>query len=349
MKISQVILYPFALLYGAGVALRNLLYRVNFYQSIPFEVPIISVGNLSVGGTGKTPHIEYLVRTLQDDYNIATLSRGYRRRTSGFRLAGENDTACTIGDEPMQYHRKFPGVKVAVAENRVLAVPDILAHHPETDVILLDDAFQHRAIEPGLQILLTTYHRPFFADHLLPAGQLREWPSGKARAHMIIVTKCPPGMTREEQEGFIASIQPLPHQKVFFTTLQYGQPKNLLTGETRGLGDVGSVLMVTGIANNQPMAQQLEKEVKHVTALSFPDHHYFTQRELDKILAKYDRLAGPKIILTTEKDAMRLMEHKGWLQKNPPVYYWPIEVAFLKDKTVFDGQVLEFIESFTTH
>ncbi|RME96755.1 MAG: tetraacyldisaccharide 4'-kinase, partial [Bacteroidetes bacterium] len=220
----RILLAPFSLLYGLAVSLRNAFYRAGLLKSMRFSVPVISVGNLSVGGAGKTPHIEYLIRLLREHIQVATLSRGYSRKTRGFLTVERQHNAEQVGDEPLQFKRKFPDIGVYVAEDRAFAIPQIMAAQPDTQLILLDDAFQHRAVLPGLNILLTEYDNLFTRDYLLPAGRLREWRSAYERADVIVVSKCPPDLTQTDARRIRVEINPLPHQKIFFSYYAYQVP-----------------------------------------------------------------------------------------------------------------------------
>lgn len=340
------LLYPFSLLYGLVLWIRNRLYDNGLLTSVEFDLPVIAVGNLSVGGTGKTPHVEYLIRLLKGHYNIATLSRGYNRKTKGFLLAKENTTAADIGDEPMQFHQKFPDITVCVGEERMLAVPELLGDRPETQVILLDDAFQHRSIKPGMNLMVTDYSRLFTRDHVVPFGRLREGRKGYQRANGIIVSKCPPALGRQEQEKIRAEIQPLPHQQLFFTTLRYGRPLDMLTGETAEIPVDAGILVACGIARPEPLVQHLLQQYKNVHLLSFPDHYYYTRKDLDKIRLELDQLDGErKVIVTTEKDAVRLhllREQIGQMQL--PFMVVPVEVAFLSgEEESFNSFIFDYV------
>ena len=340
------LLYPFSLLYGLVLWIRNRLYDNGVLTSVEFDLPVIAVGNLSVGGTGKTPHVEYLIRLLKGHFNIATLSRGYNRRTKGFLLAKADTTAADIGDEPMQFHRKFPGITVCVGEERMLAVPELLGERPETQVILLDDAFQHRSIKPGLNLMVTDHSRLFTRDHVVPFGRLREGRKGYQRANGIIVSKCPPDLSRTEQDKLRAEIQPLPHQRLFFTTLHYGAPVDMLTNETAGIPGGASILVVCGIARPEPLVQHLLERYKNVHLLSFPDHYYYTQKDLDKIKLELDQLDGDqKFIITTEKDAVRLhLLHERIGAMQLPFKVMPVEVAFLSgEEESFNSFIFDYV------
>ncbi|MEI6948276.1 tetraacyldisaccharide 4'-kinase [Paraflavisolibacter sp. H34] len=347
LKSFRLLLFPFAFLYGLIVSLRNWLYDKGIKKSAAFGLPVVCVGNLSVGGTGKSPMVEYLVRLLQDHYRVATLSRGYKRKTRGYALASEKTTALDIGDEPLQFHRKFPDIAVAVGEERLVAIPQLLHDRPETEVILLDDAFQHRAIRAGLNILLTDYGNLFTRDFYLPAGDLRDARSSYQRAQVIVVTKCPHSLTAEERDALQAEIEPLAHQKLFFSTLSYGLVYHLVHRSALVLDDQTEVLLVTGIANPKPLEAFLEERIHTYHLQHFSDHHIFTIDDLRDIKKKFDALQAPrKIILTTEKDATRLEKFENEIN-GIPFYVIPIEPRFLFDQgSEFDAIILSFIEQF---
>ncbi len=334
LKSFRILLFPFSLIYWLAVFVRNLLYDFNFLPSTSFGLPVICVGNLSVGGTRKSPIVEYLAEKLKSEFRIAILSRGYKRRTKGYTLAGEGSTALEIGDEPMQFHLKFPDLPVAVGEERMDAIPQLLHDRPGTECIILDDAFQHRAVKAGINLLLTDYHRLFTRDFYLPAGNLRDLKSSYKRADLILVTKCPPGLTIRERNQLISEIRPLPNQQVFFTANKYSHPYQLVNPEERihlkrGL----EVLLVTGIANPRPLKDLLEEIGLPVTWLQYPDHHIFTIDDWDDIKKKFDALpAGDKIILTTEKDAVRLIKFRNKFG-SAALYVVPLRHSFL-----FEGE-----------
>lgn len=344
-SVLRFVLYPFALLYGAIVWLRNKLYDTKFFSSIEFSVPVISVGNLSVGGTGKTPHVEYLIRLLQYQYQVATMSRGYKRHTQGFLIADNSANALRIGDEPMQYHMKYPDLVVSVAEERITGIPQLLQRRPDIDVILLDDAYQHRSVKAGVNILITDYSRPFYTDYVLPLGRLRERRNAYRRADVIIVSKCPADMTEAAAGEIKKQINPLPHQKVFFTTIEYKVPYDLFTNETVKLEDTNAVL-VCCIANPAPLVNHLKEHANDAHTLSYPDHHYFLSRDLEEIKAAYDNWQmSNKIIITTEKDATRLYLHAEKISNwNIPVIVLPIAVSILFGRQQeFDGLVQNYM------
>jgi tetraacyldisaccharide 4'-kinase len=346
----RILLLPLALLYGIGVGARNLLYRTGALRSVRFDLPVISIGNLSMGGAGKSPHIEYLLRWLGQYIDIAVLSRGYGRKTMGYRAVSVIDNAEQVGDEPLQFKRKFPNMPISVSESRVLGVPELVKRNPEIQCVLLDDAFQHLAVTPGLNILLTEFSRPFTRDWLLPAGRLREWRYGYRRADIIIVTKCPPDLTPQQRFDFLMEIDPYPRQRIYFSRYRYGQPYDLLRPDVRRPLDLDThVLLVSAIANTDYLLQHLANETASVQTLEFEDHHYFDESDLLDMLRRFDGLPHRnKIILTTEKDAVRLELHEDFLWKNQlPVFVLPVEVAFCdNDEADFQADVKQVLLDF---
>lgn len=340
------VLLPLSWLYGLGVLIHNKIFDWGWKTCHTPRLPVICIGNLSVGGTGKTPMVEYLLQLLSSHFAVATISRGYKRATHGVFIADGGTTATEIGDEPMQFHTKFPSIKVVVGEKRVQALEELLKNHPETEIVILDDAFQHRAICAGLNILLTDYQRLFTQDLLLPAGQLRDLKSSYKRADLIVVTKCNAALSKQEKETITASIRPLQHQSVFFTTIQYGSPYPVFGGNNVSLPTIKEVLLVTGIANPQPLAEQLRKQNLKVTLLDFPDHHNFSIKDRDSLLHSFNQIKDPnKIILTTEKDTVRLKQFADSLREFP-VFAIPIQHRFLFDESkAFNAAVLKFISS----
>ena len=342
----KIFLYPFALIYGAVVWLRNRLYDSGVYSSIQFSVPVITVGNLSVGGTGKTPHVEYLVRLLQYQFRVATMSRGYKRRTQGFQLADADTNALRIGDEPMQYHMKFPDLTVSVAEERITGIPRLLQLRPHVEAVLLDDAYQHRSVKAGINILITDYSKPFYKDHILPIGTLRESRNAYKRADIIIVSKCPKDMTQAKADEMVQHIHPLPHQQVYFTTIQYEQPYDMFTREAVNLHDKNAIL-VCCIAKPEPLVNYVSNMAKDVHTISYADHHYFLSRDLEEIKEAYANWnTQNKVIVTTEKDAARLHLHADKLKEwGVQIVVLPISVAFLfNGHTQFDSRILSYVE-----
>lgn len=345
----KILLSPFTLLYGIGISLRNFFYSKNLLKGVEFNLPVISVGNLSMGGAGKTPHVEYLIRLLQNYIEISTLSRGYKRKTRGFRIADETDTVETIGDEPLQFYRKFPGIKVAVGENRMFAIPQIVTDFPDIQTILLDDAFQHRSITPGLNILLTQYRLPFTRDWLLPSGRLREWRSAYHRADIIIVSKCPSNISTEEKEELKNEINPLPHQKMFFSQYEYENPHKIFSDEEITLTSDMNAIVMCALANADYLAEYLEEQVSRVKRLEFPDHHFYTNYNLSRLQHIYKNWeVDNKIIITTEKDATRLELHRTFINEhNIPIYVLPAKVSFIgSDGPLFDEEIKNFLLQF---
>jgi tetraacyldisaccharide 4'-kinase len=343
----RLLLFPFSLLVWGYISVRNLLYDKGWRFSSRFNLPLIAVGNLSVGGTGKSPMVEYLLALLNSRYAVATLSRGYKRKTAGYLLATEHTTALEIGDEPMQFHRKFPGVAVAVGEARVEAIPQLLHDRPQTQVIVLDDAFQHRAIAAGLNIVLTDFSNPYWHDWYLPTGELRDNKRSAQRAQVIIVTKCPPNMAHPERQAILDQMNPLPGQQVFFTSIAYGQPYHIVDGTPFTWHEGFELLLVCGIANPGPLKKYVEQHTAAYIEKSYPDHHVFTIDDWFDIENRFKTLNAPgAIVLTTEKDAVRLLKF-GHLLAQQPVYVVPISPRFLFDEADrFNQIVLNFIENF---
>ncbi len=346
----KILLLPFSLLYGLGINIRNFFYRTGLLKGIVFNIPVISVGNLSIGGTGKTPHIEYLIRLLKDYIEVATLSRGYQRKTKGYLKVQPSFNANQSGDEPLQFARKFPDVLVTVGEDRSFAIPKIMQQNPETQVILLDDAFQHLSVKPGLNILLTEYERPFTEDFLLPTGRLREWRSAYSRADVIVVSKCPFDLTEEAKEAMRKEIRPMSHQKLFFSRYDYGNPYYMLNWQQQfQLQPDWDVLVICAIANTDYLLDYLKPRVNSVKTLEFEDHHYFTSYDLGRLQDTFEKIdSDKKVIITTEKDAMRLELHKDFLvESRLPILALPVEVGFMFDeKTDFDELIQQFLLEF---
>lgn len=325
------------------------MFDKNILKSSEFNFPIICVGNLAVGGTGKTPMVEYLVDMLKHNFNVATLSRGYKRKTKGFAIADTNTTAIDIGDEPMQFHLKYPAITVAVGEERLVAIPQILHARPETEVIILDDAFQHRSVRAGLNILLTEYRNLYTRDLMMPAGDLRDNKISSKRADIIVVTKCPHSLDEAEKNKIIQELNPLPNQQVFFTAIDYGKPYQLLNRQEISISSSASVLLVCGIANPKPMMEYLTQHTRTYDMLRFPDHHIFKIDDLEEIKSQFSKLQDSgSIILTTEKDAVRLEKFKDELA-GYPFYVLPIRHRFLfNESEMFNALVVNSIKSYQT-
>jgi tetraacyldisaccharide 4'-kinase len=331
----KLLLAPLAFLYGFVVYVRNYLFDIKVLKSTSFNLPVICIGNLTVGGTGKTPHVEYLISELESNFKLATLSRGYKRKTKGFILANETSNALQIGDEPFQIFLKFPKVTVAVDENRVRGINNLINLQPDIDIILLDDAFQHRYVKPGISILLVDYNNLVTKDYFLPLGRLRDSVSQLHRADMVIVTKCPDDMKPIDQRIVTKELNLFPYQNIYFTKLKYGELKPVFTDsvyDKKVLADC-STFAVAGIANPTPFFNHLEKKSTLVNTISLPDHFNFTEK---KIKAIFDNFSGVteknKLIVTTEKDAMRL---RGFNDLSTDIkqslYYIPIEIEFLNE------------------
>lgn len=343
----RYVLIPFSLLYGGVIKIRNLLFDKNILRSAKFNFPLICVGNLAVGGTGKTPMVEYIIQLLQDKYKVATLSRGYKRKTKGFSIADDKTISEDIGDEPMQIHNKFPDVTVAVAEERVMGIPQLLYEKPATQVIILDDAFQHREVNAGLNILLTDSKNLYSQDFLLPAGNLRDVKSSSGRADIIIVTKCEPDISDKEKQNIIQQLNPLNSQKIYFTAIEYKSLFHLFSQKEYQLDNSCSALLVTGIANPEPVKEVFRNFVSGYQILKFRDHHNFSLEDVKQIKDEFSKIENDnKIIVTTEKDAVRLMKFEKELE-NLPIYALPILHHFLFDEALkFEKDILSFINSF---
>lgn len=347
LKSFRYLFLPITWLYGAIIWLRNKLYDKNILKSSSFNFPIICVGNLATGGTGKTPMTEYIIRILQGRYKTATLSRGYKRKTKGFAIAIAGTTALEIGDEPMQFHQKFPEVTVAVGEERIVAIPQLLHDRPDTEVIILDDAYQHRQVRAGLNILLTDHANLYTRDLILPAGDLRDVRSSSKRADIIIVTKCKENLSQTDKDAVIKEIDPKPHQTVYFTTIVYGQPYHLITRTPYEITAQHGILLVCGIANPAPIKEHLAKHADSYEMLRFADHHIFHTNDLRDIKQQFEKIpAEKKVVLTTEKDAVRLEKFQQEL-KDFPIYVVPIEHRFLfNEGEQFNERIRAFVGSF---
>jgi len=347
LKPVRILLLPFSLVYGLIVVLRNWMFDKNILRSASFNLPLICVGNLSVGGTGKSPMVEFLIGKLKINFRVAVLSRGYKRKTSGYALATERSTALEIVDEPMQFFNKFPDVTVAVGEERVVAIPQILHDKPDTRVIILDDAFQHRFVRAGLNILLSDYSNLFTRDWFLPTGDLRDQKKSAGRANIIIVTKCPADLSLAEKNLLSKEIGPKPGQHIFFTSISYGTPYQVITHEPWNADKTTEVLLVTGIANPGSLKKHLEEKFNGFEELAFSDHHIFTIDDLNYIIKKLSQIPSEKkILLTTEKDAVRLQKFSQQLRV-VPFYVMPIQPVFLfNEENQFTRLITTFIQDF---
>lgn len=345
LRILQLLLLPVSLLYGGIMSLRNLLYDIKLIKSTTFNIPVIGVGNLAIGGTGKTPHVEYLIQKLSPHLKIGVMSRGYRRKTRGFRLATPKDTSETLGDEPYMFMRKYPHVSTSVCESRALGIPMLLNQVPDIQTIILDDSFQHRSVLPGINILLTAYHRLYTSDFLLPSGRLREWPGAAGRADIIIVTKCPHNMSLEDQKNIIKKVRPQDHQQIYFTSYQYGMAYDFFTATRVSPAQFDQIILLSAIADESHIARYLEGFKAEVHTVSYEDHHYYNAHQISTLKLQYDNLSGHrKAIFTTEKDATRLFLHAQFIkQSDLPIYILPVTVKVLFGE---DEKFLNEIRSF---
>ena len=345
-------LLPLSFLYGMGVRFRNMLFDTGILESRSFPIPVISVGNITVGGAGKTPHVEYLIRLLCETKRVSVLSRGYKRRTKGYLLASSSSTSLELGDEPYQMYLKYGSqVHVAVSANRCEGI-ERLCSDPETkdtDVILLDDAFQHRYVKPGVNILLVDYHRLIVYDKLLPAGRLREPKDGKRRADIVIVTKCPPDLRPMDFRVITKALNLYPYQKLFFTTIEYGDLITLFSNSrSLALSEITSdyeVLVLSGIASPQHLLCDIQKHTENVIPMTFRDHHIFTPKDIARINNTFDSLSSKRIIITTEKDAARLVGLDGLSDDvRNHIYALPIKTTFLlEQQEQFDEFILSYV------
>ncbi len=344
----KILLYPFALLYGLVIGFRHLLFDIGLLPAKSFDVPVIGVGNISVGGTGKTPHTEYLARLFQDDFKTAILSRGYLRKSSGFVLADETSTFENIGDEPMQYlHNLGNSIRIAVDKRRVRGVKKLLKLEPPPEVIILDDAMQHRFIKPGVNILLTDYHRLYADDYLFPAGRLRDLKRIAKRADIIVVTKTEKVLSPLIKKLVEEKLSPQPGQKLYYSYLEYGSPVSIPSlKKIKFEKQYSTILLFTGIANPYPLKDKLRYHCRELVTLDFPDHHDFKEKDILLIKKTWEQqFTSHKLIVTTEKDAMRLINSPYLrLLKDLPMVYLPIEVKFHgQDGKDFNTQILNYV------
>ncbi len=348
-------LSPLSWLYGLGVGLRNWLFDIGVLKQRTFSTPVISVGNLTAGGCGKTPHVEYLVNLLHESEKVAVLSRGYKRKTSGYVLAGKSTKMPDIGDEPFQMKEKFSDIYVAVDQNRCHGITRLTTDGDTKDVsvILLDDAYQHRYVKPGVNILLVDYHRLIIYDRLLPAGRLREPKTSKERADIVIITKCPDTLKPIDYRVLSKAMDLRPYQKLFFTSIAYKELVPYNGGETRSLQSIArteNILLVSGIASPKQIATDLSAYCDRIKTIPFADHHQFTTSDMADIKKAFERMEKPKMIVTTEKDAARLghLKHLDSTIKDN-LYILPIEIDFKLDKQQeFDDAIRSYISNTKT-
>ncbi len=362
----KYLLLPFAEIYALITDVRNWLYDKKYFKSARFQIPVISIGNLSVGGTGKSPHIEYLIKLLSSNgLKVATLSRGYGRKTREYTLANGQSTVDDVGDEPLVFKKKFPETIVAVGVDRLHTIPKIIADNPDADVILLDDAYQHRTVRAGLSVLLTDYNSLFTHDYVLPAGRLRERRKNYHRADIIVVTKCPQNISESECQALTAAIQPKSYQHVYFSSIEYGVIYGLFpelikdhtikwVDQQRGIYALipapvtlkENCLLISGIAKSEPLEQQLKSKFQKVYHHPYSDHHRFDDYDVEVIKSALHDIGIEKtMMVTTEKDAMRLLPFKSWFIKNQiQIYVQPIEVKFSeKNKVKFESDILNYL------
>lgn len=352
-------LLPLSLIFGGIVRLRNYMYDRGVCRISSFDTPSICIGNISVGGTGKTPHTEYLVRLLQKEHKVAVLSRGYKRKTKGFVLSATHSSLHEVGDEALQIAQKFPEITVAVHENRVKGMQQLLKVRPEIEVVLLDDAFQHRRLKAGLSIVLLDYGRPVHKDYLLPAGNLREKPTSLSRAEILICSKCPPDISKKEMDGIRAKIQPTQGQTLFFSAIRYGKLR--ASFPDRGIHSAQSspeelwnkevqVLCFCGIASPASFLKQVRQYFPEAPGLVFPDHHEYTTKDVASIQQAYDKLThNNKCIITTQKDHMHIKNNPIFEALTPYIYYIEIDIHFLNgQEEAFNEQIIQYVRHYST-
>ncbi|MCX6181159.1 MAG: tetraacyldisaccharide 4'-kinase [Bacteroidetes bacterium] len=353
MLILRILLLPLSFLYGYIVGLRNKLFDWKILRSESFDVPVISVGNLTVGGTGKSPHIQYLIELLHHGYKVATVSRGYKRKSKGFIELTGVSTVDEVGDEPKQFKMNFPTATITVAEKRADAIHELLKKGEAPQVILLDDAYQHRWVRPGLNVLLIDYNYLQEPDFMLPSGTLREWKSGQTRANIIIVTKSPKILSPMEKRRFIEVVAPTPSQVLYFSYIQYQRLKPMTPAAEKMMEEAGElklseykILLFTGIANSGPLMAHLSDNCREVQEIKFPDHYNFNKEDLQQISTSYrNLLSNKKVIITTEKDAVRLLENTSVeMLAGLPLFYIPIEIKFHDEKNSFNELILDFVK-----
>lgn len=351
---SKLIAFPIALIYGVIVWFRNRLFDFNILRSREFDIPVISVGNITVGGTGKTPHVEYIVELLGTEFEIATLSRGYKRKTIGFRHVTAESTPVEVGDEPCQIKRKFEKITVAVDAIRVRGIEKLQQHNPQLKAVILDDAYQHRYVKPGINILLVDFNRPIYEDHILPLGRLREYASDRDRADYIIVTKCPDTIKPIDQRLIEKRLKLYAYQTVLFTKMVYKEPKPVFPALKPAFSidsfdeEKFAAVVVTAIAGNASYIDFLEKRFNVIKVLSYPDHYMFKATDIHSLIEVYSNIDHPKkVIITTEKDAMRFTTFDNLEDEvKRAMYYYPIGVEFLHGaEKMFNQQMISYVRN----
>ena len=340
VNLIRKILYPISLLYGLIISIRNKAFDIGFLSSKSFDLPVIAVGNLNVGGTGKSPFIEYLIRLFDESFHTAVVSRGYGRKTKGFFLATSECTARELGDEPFQFYRKFKNLEVAVDEKRVRGIEKLQQIKPEVDLILLDDAYQHRYVKAGMYVLLTAFEKLYVDDFLLPTGTLRENRKGADRADLIVVSKCPIDLSEKQRLDIIKRIAPKNNQEVFFCAIAYDE--HIYANDHKiPLSELGEykILLVTGIANSKPLLAFLQKNKLEVDHIKFADHQFIGSQEQKRITSRFNAMSGDKkLILTTEKDFVR-----SFLTVRLPIYYLPIKMIILERDKKFNEIIQNYV------
>lgn len=349
IKINEWLL-PLSWLYGLGVRLRNWMFNIGLKKSRSFDIPVISVGNITVGGSGKTPHVEYLINLLHEKFRVAVLSRGYKRKSHGYLLAGKDTTMPEIGDEPFQMKSKYSDIYVAVDKDRCHGIDRLTTDDATKDVdaILLDDAYQHRYVKPGINILLIDYHRLIIYDKLLPAGRMREPKEGTSRADIVIITKCPKDLKPMEFRVLKRALNLYPYQELYFTTLRYNALKALFSDEHLSLNALPknvNIMLLTGIASPEQMMVDLQTVSKRITPLTFGDHHLFTAEDVEQINSTFAAMHKPKVIITTEKDATRLENLDGLSEETKSnIYALPIRIQFmLGGEEEFNNKIISYV------
>ena len=349
IKINEWLL-PLSWLYGLGVRLRNWMFNIGLKKSRSFDIPVISVGNITVGGSGKTPHVEYLIYLLHEKFRVAVLSRGYKRKSHGYLLAEKDTTMPEIGDEPFQMKSKYSDIYVAVDKDRCHGIDRLTTDDATKDVdtILLDDAYQHRYVKPGINILLIDYHRLIIYDKLLPAGRMREPKEGTSRADIVIITKCPKDLKPMEFRVLKRALNLYPYQDLYFTTLRYNALKALFSDERLSLNALPknvNIMLLTGIASPEQMMVDLQTVSKRITPLTFGDHHLFTAEDVEQINSTFAAMHKPKVIITTEKDATRLENLDGLSEETKSnIYALPIRIQFmLGGEEEFNNKIISYV------
>jgi tetraacyldisaccharide 4'-kinase len=349
---KNIFLYPLSLIYGIITVVRNFLFETGIIHSVEFKMPVICVGNITIGGTGKTPHVEYIAALLKNSFKVAVLSRGYKRKTHDFQIADYKANLDMIGDESLQISKKYPDILVAVDKDRVNGVNMIMSKNPDTEVIILDDGYQHRKIIPGFNILLTDYNRLMFKDSLLPYGRLRERVTGMRRADMILVTKSPEKLSAIDRRLIVKEINKAPYQNLYFTCLKYKDPLPVFPESSEISkpavisGNAAGLILVTGIANPGPLKEYLDNYFRNIRHLCFPDHHRFIENDIVKIVDEFNNFkASEKYIFTTEKDAVRLREFTNITESVRSVFWYiPVGIDFLNDdKKEFDNLIIDYV------